>query len=104
MSNPVDVLRGVVPSREELERRIDQAQAVIAESDEYPREYVGDARREIARCTKLVMADAALAQVEALVAAAKNLDCCANMPDGEVYGRWEAFDAAVSPFMGIDDQ
>ena len=42
--------------------------------------------------------DAALAAVEQLVEAARNLDCCANKPDGEVAAMWAAFDAAVARF------
>ena len=35
---------------------------------------------------------------EQLVEAARNLDCCANKPDGEVAAMWAAFDAAVARF------
>ena len=57
-------VRTVVPSTEEIERRMSQAQAVLDDPDEYPREYFGDARREITRCERLRAIDAALSSIE----------------------------------------
>jgi hypothetical protein len=66
----IDTLREIVPDADYCREKIAQAQAVVDDPDEYPREYLGDARRQIARYTKLLNAAPALSRVrEALEAA-----------------------------------